>query len=142
MKKSKAIQKNERKLSDPLLDGLKLFWHKVEKNMEKEKKEVDDKNNRLRLAKLKSEHTKYRFEKKEADKLLAELTVWWRQDEKYAYNSYIIATPGRGVKKKVVSSDIEAIISKINACISGLREEGGTRKRELVIGENKYKKKS
>ena len=30
--------------------------------MEKEMKEVDDKNNRLRLAKLKSEHTKYRFD--------------------------------------------------------------------------------
>ena len=46
------------------------------------------------------------------------------------------------MKKKVVSSDIEERISKLNASISGLREEGGIRKRKLILGESKYIKKS
>ena len=142
MKKNKASLKNERKLADSLLDGWKQFWHKVEKSMEKEMKEVEDRNSRLRLAKLKSEQSKYRHDKKEADKLLAELPAWWKQVEKYDCKSRRIATPGRGMKKKVVSSDIEERISKLNECISGLREEGGTRKRKLIIGGSKYIKKS
>ena len=46
------------------------------------------------------EQTKYRFEKKEADKLLAELPAWWKQVERYDYNSRRIATPGMGEEKK------------------------------------------
>ena len=76
MKKNKASLKNEWKLADFLLDGWKQFWHKVEKSMEKEMKEVEDRNSRLRLAKLKSEQ-------KEADKLLAELPACWKQVEKW-----------------------------------------------------------
>ena len=49
MKKNKASLKSERKLADSLLDGWKQFWHKVEKSMKKEMKEVEDRNIRLKL---------------------------------------------------------------------------------------------